>query len=131
MVSRPRTLVFASVLVIVAAASGFAVAERRARESADQASDARASAASSSGANAEIVAEVKAQIAAEMGLVPVSVMRERRSSFVELYAYDALGKTHYGTAGYLGHGYFITVKHAVVGMSEDGRIPATPIDAVK
>ena len=122
-----RTLVFASVLVIVAAASGFAVGERHA-SGADAAADARTAA---SAANAQIVAEVKAQLAAEMGLVPVSVMRERRSSFVELYAYDALGKTHYGTAGYLGHGYFITVKHAVVGISEDGRTPAPAIKSVK
>lgn len=124
MVSRPRTLVFASVLVIVAAASGFAVGARHAHAGED-------APVSPSASRAQIVEEVKAQIAAEMGLVPVSVMRERRASFVELYAYDSLGKTHYGTAGYLGHGYFITVKHAVVGMSEDGRTPATPIDAVK
>jgi hypothetical protein len=122
-----RTLVFASVLVMVAAASGFAVGERHA-SGAEVAADAFTAA---SAARAQIVAEVKAQIAAEMGLVPVSVMRERRSSFVELYAYDALGKTHYGTAGYLGHGYFITVKHAVVGISEDGRTPATAINSVK
>jgi len=129
MVSRPRTLVFASILVTIAAASGFAFGERHTHgaDEAAPATDGRAAAAT----RAEIVEEVKAQIAAEMGLVPVSVMRARRASFVELYAYDSLGKTHYGTAGYLGHGYFITVKHAVVGMSEDGRIPATPIDAVK
>jgi hypothetical protein len=53
------------------------------------------------------------------------LLRERRSSFVELYSTDTLGKTNYGTAGYLGHGYFITVKHAVVALrNEDER--ATP-----
>ena len=44
------------------------------------------------------------------------LLRERRSSFVELYSTDSLGKTNYGTAGYLGRGYFITVKHAVVAL---------------
>ena len=45
--------------------------------------------------------------------MPVRLMRQRRSSFVELHSYDADGTMHYGTAGYLGGGYFITVKHAV------------------
>jgi RNA-binding protein YhbY len=83
------------------------------------------------GVDPRVVAEVKAQLVKEMGLTPVSVLRERRSSFVELYAYDAAGKTHYGTAGYLGHGYFITVKHAVVGMSGGDPEDAVKIDAVK
>lgn len=65
-------------------------------------------------ARAEMVAQIKDQLRNEMGLVPVSLMRERQSSFVELYAYDTDGERRYGTAGYLGHGYFITVKHAVV-----------------
>ena len=54
-----------------------------------------------------------------MGLLPVQLLRDRRASFVELYSYDNLGKTNYGTAGYLGNGYFITVKHAVVVLAED------------
>jgi hypothetical protein len=59
-----------------------------------------------------------------MGLLPVRLLRERRSSFVELYSRDGLGKTNYGTAGYLGNGYFITVKHAVVTLkdSDDGSV---------
>ncbi|MCC6988651.1 MAG: trypsin-like peptidase domain-containing protein, partial [Acidobacteria bacterium] len=32
---------------------------------------------------------------------------------------DAAGAAGYGTAGYLGHGYFITVKHAVVALGDD------------
>ena len=67
---------------------------------------------------AKIVAEIKEELQSEMGLVPLKLLRERRSSFVELYAYDNLGKTNYGTAGYLGNGYFITVKHAVVALPE-------------
>ena len=71
-----------------------------------------------------LVEEVKRQLQAEMGLMPVRLLRERRDSFVELNAYDNFGKTSYGTAGYLGNGYFITVKHGVVALDEgagDGR----------
>jgi hypothetical protein len=67
---------------------------------------------------ASIVAEVKKELTSEMGLMPVNLLRERRSSFVELYAYDRDGTVHYGTAGYLGRGYFITVKHAVVALTK-------------
>jgi trypsin-like peptidase len=72
-----------------------------------------------SASRARMVAEIKQQLESEMGLLPVQLLRDRRSSFVELYSYDTLGKTNYGTAGYLGHGYFITVKHAVVALKED------------
>jgi S1-C subfamily serine protease len=77
------------------------------------------------------VAEVKKELAKEMGLLPVSLLRDRRSSFVELYSYDKAGKTHYGTAGYLGHGYFITVKHAVVALPEDEGVPPSPITSIR
>ena len=76
-------------------------------------------AAADTKSQARIVAAVKQQLQTEMGLVPVHLLRDRRSSFVELYSYDNFGKTNYGTAGYLGHGYFITVKHAVVALKED------------
>jgi Trypsin-like peptidase domain len=57
-----------------------------------------------------------------MGLLPLRLLRERRESFVELNAFDAAGKSSYGTAGYLGNGYFVTVKHAVVALDDpDGR----------
>ena len=68
---------------------------------------------------ARMVAEIKQELENEMGLLPVQLLRQRRSSFVELYSYDTTGKTNYGTAGYLGHGYFITVKHAVVALRDD------------
>jgi S1-C subfamily serine protease len=71
------------------------------------------------GSRARMMAEIKRELQSEMGLLPVQLLRERRSSFVELYSYDNFGKTNYGTAGYLGHGYFITVKHAVVALRED------------
>jgi hypothetical protein len=81
---------------------------------------------------AQIVAEIKHQLQSEMGLLPVQLLRERRSSFVELYADDNLGKTSYGTAGYLGRGYFVTVKHAVVALEdEDNRQGARKIVAIK
>jgi len=70
-------------------------------------------------ARARVIAEIKGQLQSEMGLLPVHLLRDRRSSFVELYSSDNLGKTNYGTAGYLGHGYFITVKHAVVALKDD------------
>jgi hypothetical protein len=60
-----------------------------------------------------MIEEIKRQLQSEMGLMPVRLLRERRDSFVELNAYDNVGKTSYGTAGYLGNGYFITVKHGV------------------
>lgn len=67
---------------------------------------------------AALVADIKQQLRAEMGLVPVSMLRERRQSFVEMYSYDVTGASSYGTAGYLGDGYFITVKHGVVALGE-------------
>ncbi|HEX7137663.1 MAG TPA: serine protease [Vicinamibacterales bacterium] len=69
--------------------------------------------------HATIVAEVKEQLRSELGLLPLALLRDRRASFVELYATDNFGKTNYGTAGYLGHGYFITGKHAVVALKDD------------
>jgi hypothetical protein len=65
-----------------------------------------------------LVEEIKRQLQSEMGLVPVRLLRDRRESFVELNAYDNFGKTNYGTAGYLGHGYFITVKHGVMALDD-------------
>ena len=71
-------------------------------------------------ANPELVDAIKKQIQSEMGLFPLRLLRERRSSFVELHAVDRQGATSYGTAGHLGGGYFITVKHAVVSLSDGG-----------
>ena len=79
--------------------------------------------ATSVAARAQMVSEIKRQLQSEMGLLPVQLLRERRASFVELYAYDSLGKTNYGTAGYLGHGYFITVKHVVMALGRRRRRP--------
>jgi len=67
---------------------------------------------------AALVADIKQQLKSEMGLTPVSLLRERRQSFVEMYAYDASGASSYGTAGYLGQGYFITVKHGVIALGD-------------
>jgi len=86
----------------------------------------------SASARAKMVAEIKQELQSEMGLFPVHLIRERRSSFVELYAYDNFGKTNYGTAGYLGHGYFITVKHGVVALrNEDERQTSRRIVSIK
>ncbi len=81
---------------------------------------------------AQMVAQIKRELQHDMGLTPIQLLRDRRSSFVELYTTDSVGKTNYGTAGYLGGGYFITVKHAVVAFKdEDSRQPARKIVAVK
>jgi hypothetical protein len=85
----------------------------------------------SAAARAKMVAEIKQEIQSEMGLLPVQLLRERRSSFVELYAYDNFGKTNYGTAGYLGRGYFVTVKHAVVALKGDDERGTRKITSVK
>ena len=69
---------------------------------------------------AAIVADVKRQLQTEMGLLPLTLIRDRRQSFVELHSYDDRGASSYGTAGYLGHGYFITVKHGVVALGQEG-----------
>jgi hypothetical protein len=78
------------------------------------------------------VDEIKRQIQSEMGLFPVRLLRERGESFVELNAVDNTGKTSYGTAGYLGNGYFITVKHGVMVLDEpvEGR-ESRRIDDIK
>jgi hypothetical protein len=74
--------------------------------------------ASAGDAQSAIVDEIKRQLQSEMGLFPVRLLRDRKESFVELNAYDNFGKTNYGTAGYLGGGYFITVKHGVIALDE-------------
>jgi S1-C subfamily serine protease len=66
-----------------------------------------------------------------MGLLPVTLLRERRDSFVELYSYDDRGSSSYGTAGYLGNGYFITVKHGVVALGQDGVAEPRKITSIK
>ncbi len=70
-------------------------------------------------AQSVMVEEIKKQLQSEMGLMPVRLLRERRASFVELNAVDNFGKSGYGTAGYIGNGYFVTVKHAVVALDPD------------
>ena len=80
----------------------------------------------------KLVETVKQELQVEMGLMPVQLIRARRSSFVELYTEDNYGKTSYGTAGYLGNGYFVTVKHAVVALGpEEGRKGARRIVSIK
>jgi S1-C subfamily serine protease len=80
---------------------------------------------------ASIVEDVKRQLQSEMGLFPLNLLRQRRESFVELYSYDDRGASSYGTAGYLGNGYFITVKHGVIALGQDGASDARQITSVK
>jgi S1-C subfamily serine protease len=78
-----------------------------------------------------IIDNVKRQLSHEMGLFPLDLLRERRASFVELYSYDDRGSSSYGTAGYLGNGYFITVKHGVVALGQEGVADPRRITSVK
>ena len=80
---------------------------------------------------AALVADVKRQLQQEMGLLPLNLLRERRDSFVELYSYDDKGSSSYGTAGYLGHGYFITVKHGVVALGQESSTDPRRITSIK
>jgi S1-C subfamily serine protease len=80
---------------------------------------------------AAIVEDVKRQLTSEMGLLPLTLIRERRQSFVELYAYDDRGASSYGTAGYLGNGYFITVKHGVIALGQEGAADPRTITSIK
>ena len=80
---------------------------------------------------AAIVADVKRQLQTEMGLLPLTLIRDRRQSFVELYSYDNDGASSYGTAGYLGNGYFITVKHVVVALGEERAAAPRVINSIK
>ena len=78
-----------------------------------------------------MIAEIKRELQSEMGLLPLALLRDRRTSFVELYSTDNLGKTKYGTAGYLGDGYFVTVKHAVVALKDGDRPNTRKIVGIK
>lgn len=83
-------------------------------------------------ANVEaIVDDVKRQLTHEMGLFPLDLLRDRRTSFVELYSYDDRGSSSYGTAGYLGNGYFITVKHGVMVLGQEGVANPREITSIK
>lgn len=80
---------------------------------------------------AALIADVKRQLEQEMGLLPLNLLRDRSNSFVELYSYDDKGSSSYGTAGYLGNGYFITVKHGVMALGQEGLAEPRRITSVK
>ncbi|HEY3161221.1 MAG TPA: serine protease [Vicinamibacterales bacterium] len=83
------------------------------------------------GAQPALIEEIKRQLQNEMGLLPVRLLRDRKESFVELNAYDASGKSSYGTAGYLGNGYFVTVKHAVIALDDPDGHEGHKITSIK
>ena len=74
-----------------------------------------------------LVQSVVSRVQREIGLLPVKLLRERRASFVELYAVDSKDASNYGTAGYLGDGYFLTVKHGVMALDEGRRITSVKL----
>jgi len=80
---------------------------------------------------ASLISDVKRQLTDEMGLLPLTLLRERRESFVELYSYDDKGSSSYGTAGYIGNGYFITVKHGVIALGQEGAADTRKITSIK
>jgi S1-C subfamily serine protease len=80
---------------------------------------------------ASLITDVKQQLQDEMGLLPLTLLRERRDSFVELYSYDDRGSSSYGTAGYIGNGYFITVKHGVIALGQEGTANPRKVVSVK
>lgn len=75
----------------------------------------------SEGDREALVRSIITRVQDEMGLLPVQMLRQRQASFVELYATERNGGSTYGTAGYLGAGYFLTVKHAVMPLDEGPR----------
>jgi S1-C subfamily serine protease len=79
---------------------------------------------------AVIVADVKRQLQSEMGLLPLTLIRDRRRSFVELHSHDGTGASRYGTAGYLGNGYFLTVKHGVAALGQEGASDPRVINSI-
>ena len=84
------------------------------------------------GSRARMVAEIKEQLQTEMGLLPVTccAIADRASSSCTPTTTRARPTT--APPGYLGGGYFITVKHAVVALhDEDDRPSARKILSVK
>ena len=116
---------------IAALRSEIAQLKRRTTDVTGTAGSAPLAAVADDASRAAIVADVKRQLQDEMGLLPLNLLRDRSNSFVELYSYDDRGSSSYGTAGYLGEGYFITVKHGVVALNQDGQTDPRKITAVK
>jgi Trypsin-like peptidase domain len=66
-----------------------------------------------------LVEAVASRVRRDLGLMSPVMVRDLRQSFVELYTNDSAGVSSYGTAGHLGNGYFITVKHGVMTLGGD------------
>jgi hypothetical protein len=73
-----------------------------------------------------VTEEIKRQLQSEMGLLSVDLLRQRSDSFVQLHTRNGEGQLSYGTAGYLGNGYFITVKHGVTPLVADPEADGEP-----
>lgn len=73
-------------------------------------------------------------VGADLDHFTPKVLNKYRTSFVEVYAYFNAGKTlkaNYGTAGYLGNGYFLTSKHIVAPYAGPGQPAPPPILGIK
>ena len=71
-----------------------------------------------------MIAEIKEQLRPRWACCRCALLRERARASSSL-PYDNNGQKNYGTAGYLGHGYFVTVKHAVVVLQDEATAPGT------
>ncbi|HYE22432.1 MAG TPA: serine protease [Verrucomicrobiae bacterium] len=73
-----------------------------------------------------ILDSIRSELRHDHGLVPSSVLRTWRESFLVINTEDNRKGTAYGTACHLGNGFFITVKHGVRVLGEEtkeGEIP--------
>jgi S1-C subfamily serine protease len=78
-----------------------------------------------------LVEAVASRVRRDLGLMSPVMVRDLRNSFVELYANDSAGVSSYGTAGHLGNGYFITVKHGVMALGHEASGAQRQIETVR
>lgn len=141
---RQHLLEFVVVAVIGAVVTGWVVQYRhrvelaRRLEATQRAQEAERKRATEAEAKTRVLIERLTEqlgsVGSDLGHFTPTVLKKYRSSFVEVYAYYKTGKTlkaNYGTAGYLGSGFFLTSKHIVAPYSGPGEPAPPPILAVK
>ena len=72
------------------------------------------------GAARAIVADVKRELQRRDGAAAAHAAARAARQLRRALRLRRSGSSNYGTAGYLGNGYFITVKHGVVALGQDG-----------
>lgn len=68
-----------------------------------------------------------ANLGRELGIFSPETLRVYSRSVAPLNTRNTLGVRGYGAAGYLGHGYFITVKHGIQPLEEGENHPRHPV----